>query len=174
MTPWKLEHFIQKCGSWMYSADQNFSKNHPSEERLWFTPPVLTPDNPDKNNPQIPIEDARDVFALLEKRGLFFRRTIEAAVGEGAKRSVEVFFVNRDRTRDWEKLVSKRGIWNMNASPFFHYFIVERWGWLVIIFVLGAFATKFFQDLASDVYKVSLGKVFQIQGQSTNSVNKVK
>ena len=145
----------------MYSADQNYAKNHQPEERLWFAPPVLTSANPDKSNPQISIEDAREVFVCLEKRHLLMRSVLPIADTKGKKGEVDVFVVNRDRSKDWATLVSKIGFWNMQASPVVYYFVGKRWAWLILLFVLGAFVGKFCQDFASDCYKHSVGKIFK-------------
>lgn len=147
----------------MYSADQSHAKSHPPEETLWFAPPVLTGANADPTNPQVSIEDAREVFASLEKRHLLTRRVHSIKDETGKERVVDVFVVNRVRSKDWDKLVSKSGFWNMQASPIVYYFVGRRWAWLIVIFILGAFGTRFCQDFASDVYKHTLGNMFKRQ-----------
>lgn len=161
MTPWRLEWLVQKCARWIYSADANHDQHHPKDERLWFTPLVLTPQNPDGSNPQISIEDAREVFASLEKRQLLDRRTLSIKDTGGTAGSVEVSIVDRNRSKDWNLLISKRGFWNMQASPVVYYFVGKRWAWLILLFALGAFIGQFLQDFATDVYKASLGKWFE-------------
>lgn len=162
MTPWKLEQVTQKCARWLYSAYQDFSNNHPnSPERLWFAQGALTPLNPVADSPKIPIEDAREVFATLEKRYLIERKTIPIKDDKGRRGTAEVFFVNRRMTHEWEKLMSKSGFWNMKASPVIYYIVGEKWALLVLIFILSAIGASFFQDLGNDLYKDWLGSYFR-------------
>jgi hypothetical protein len=151
MSPWKLEQFVQKCGKWIYSADQN----HPDDDkRLWLAPAVLTPTNPDKTNPQIPIEDARAVFDTLEKRNLLTPRLAAVTDANNEKREVVVYFVNREKKKDWETLVSKSGFLNMKASPVIYYFFGSEnpWGFLILTFVLASFFGEIFKGLGGDFY----------------------
>ena len=156
MTPWKLERLVQKCAKWMFSADKDHSLTHQPEERLWFAPAVLTPLNRDQSNPHIDIEDAREVFVALEKRHLIFSRLMPMTDPNGNRTEVVVFLVNREKEKDWQKLVSKSGFFSMGASPLVYYFFgSERpWFWLLLAFFSAAFFGELFKKFGDDFYNL--------------------
>ena|ERR1017187_5392210 len=154
MNPWKLEQFVQRCAKWIYFSDKNFAQNHLETERLWLAPSVLTPTNPDKSNPQIPVEDARAVFDILEKRFLLMPWMATVTDSRGEKFEVTVFIVNRDRRKEWEALVYKSGFWNLKASPLIYYFFGKERPlfWLFLVFFSAAFFGEIFKSFGGDIY----------------------
>ena len=122
------ESLLVECAQWIY---KNKKRVEDEGKDVWWTPYSLTSLNVDKTNPQIPINEAFEVFMELVKR----RLAIHDVVWHD-QRPFPIFKMLLGRDEEWQKLIKKKGFWELKVKPFGFLCIKKRW--LVIVFAVSA------------------------------------
>ena len=153
------ESLLVECAQWIYA---NKKRIEDEGREVWWTPYSLTSLNTDKTNPQIPINEAFEVFMELVKRRL---ATHEFVVKDD--KPFPVFMMKKGKDEEWQNLIRKKGFWDLKGLPFIILCIKKFW--LVIVFALTVVATNILAEYTKHRTKGFLAPPPEVQLQSPQS-----
>lgn len=149
MTPWRKEQLVAEAAVWMrYNQKKNTIP-------IWWTPAVLTKDNPDRSGPKNSAEDAAVVFNELFERGLL--RPDEVVLTDpvtNVQRAVSVYYMQLHKERAWQKLEDEQGVWDICIRPTARYLFGHSFPLFLALaaFIASHFFSKLCENFGDDVY----------------------
>ena len=153
------ESLLVESAQWIYANKKRIEEE---EREVWWTPYSLTSLNTDKTNPNIPINEAFEVFMELVKRRL---ATHEFVVRDD--KPFPVFMMRRGKDEEWQKLIRKKGFWDLKGFPFI--ILCFKKCWLVVVFALTVVATNILAEYTKHRTKVFLTTPEESQVQPPQS-----
>jgi hypothetical protein len=121
------EPLLVESAKWLY---ENRTKAD------WWTPIVLTSDNPDRTTVGLNIDEAYKVFVELRKR-----RLIKHVLTVVAGAKISAFEMVIGKEEDWLELINKKNAWELYIWPGAKWLFSQTW--LLILFIGGILLTNF-------------------------------
>ena len=143
-----LEPIIKESAAWIWSK-----KDGPD----WWTPLVLTDENPDPSNPHLGRGRAFQVFTVLEERRLILPISVKDQSGH----SFPAYKINFNKQSEWEQLIKKHTFWSLYFVPAI--FWIWRRFWLLIVAAIALMITSFGQAFFSKAGEATYEWLFPTQ-----------
>jgi hypothetical protein len=118
---------------------------HDNRKRAdWWTPIVLTSDNPDRTTIGLNIDEAYKVFVELRKR-----RLIKHVLTDFAGAKISAFEMVPNKEDEWLELINKKNMWELYIWPCAKWLFQHTW--LLFLFIGGILLTNLSDRYCSNV-----------------------
>ena len=130
-----LEPELKETAKWMWDRKNTTD---------WWTPLVLTSDNPDNTSPKFSRNKAYQLFTILEERRLIIPKTEILN-----NKLIQIYKINSNKTDGWQDLINKKGVFKLHIIPFIT--SVFNKSWLLILWFVTLILASTVQALCKNI-----------------------
>ena len=130
-----LEPELKETAKWMWER---------KDKTDWWTPLVLTFDNPDNTNPMFSRNKALQIFTILEER-----RLILPTITTINDVKIQTYKINTNKADEWDDLINKKGLFKLYITPFIT--SIFKQSWLLILWFVTLIMASTIQSLCKNI-----------------------